>query len=249
MVLTFRLTVTDNDGGQSFADTIVTVKNVNQLPTANPGLAQTVNEGATVTLPGSGTDPDGTIVSYLWTQTGGPATVNPSGYNSSTATFTAPQVSADTVLTFRLAVTDNDGGQSFADTTVTVKDVQPIDLIVTKLAASISTKGGVKLNVADQVKNQGTAAAGSFGVGFYLSIDTTLGAEDIYVCSRSLTGLAANTSNPTGTKTVTTSCAMPSAAVKGTKYYVIGVADYLKVVGETNEANNNKVTTTQVTIP
>ena len=44
----------------------------NTSPTANAGPNQTVNEGVTVTLDGSNSgDPDGSIVSYLWTQTAG----------------------------------------------------------------------------------------------------------------------------------------------------------------------------------
>jgi MYXO-CTERM domain-containing protein len=92
----------------------------NRAPTANAGADQTVNEGAAVTLSGSGTDPDGNTLTYAWAQTGGqPVTL--SGGDSATATFTAPEVTADTVLTF--TVTVSDGTLSSTDTVaITVRN-------------------------------------------------------------------------------------------------------------------------------
>jgi hypothetical protein len=94
----------------------------NQSPTANAGPNQTVNESAAVTLPGSGNDTDGTIASYSWTQTAGP-TVTLSNANTATASFTAPLVTANTVLTFQLTVTDNQGATGIDTVNVTVNDV------------------------------------------------------------------------------------------------------------------------------
>jgi subtilisin family serine protease len=118
-VLVFRLTVTDNDGRTGFDDVIVTVRNVNQLPVANAGPDQSVNAGANVTLSGSGSDPDGTIASYQWQQTAGP-TVTLSGASTATASFTAPSVTVDTVLTFQLTITDNSGASASDSVNVTV---------------------------------------------------------------------------------------------------------------------------------
>jgi predicted phosphodiesterase len=88
-------------------------------PTANTGQDQTVNEGVTVTLDGSGSsDSDGTIASYAWTQTAGPA-VTLSDSKVQKPTFTAPQVTQDTTLRFELVVTDN-GGTKSAPATVQV---------------------------------------------------------------------------------------------------------------------------------
>jgi hypothetical protein len=129
-VLRFSLVVTDDDGANSDADTVnVTVNNVvtggNNRPTANAGPDQTVNEGASVTLNGSGSaDNDGTIAAnaYAWRQTSGPSVGSLA--NSSTPGFTAPAVTATTVLTFSLVVTDDDAANSTADTVnVTVDNV------------------------------------------------------------------------------------------------------------------------------
>jgi PKD repeat protein len=90
----------------------------NQLPTANAGPDQTVNEGQKVLLNGSGsTDPDGGILSYQWLQTGGPA-VTLSDPAAPQPTFTAPDVGqAGVALAFELAVV-NQGGNQAKDTCV-----------------------------------------------------------------------------------------------------------------------------------
>lgn len=97
----------------------------NQPPTANAGADRSVAEGATVGLSGSGSDSDGTIASYRWTQVAG-NTVTLNGANTASASFTAPQVTASTALTFRLTVTDNQGATGSDDVTITVTD-GPVD--------------------------------------------------------------------------------------------------------------------------
>ena len=44
----------------------------NRVPTANAGADQAVQEGARVQLAGSGSDSDGSVASYQWSQTAGP---------------------------------------------------------------------------------------------------------------------------------------------------------------------------------
>ena len=108
VTLTFRLTITDESGGQATSDVSI---NVNRKPVADAGSDQSVVEGAMVTLYGSGSsDPEGSSLSYAWAQTSG-TTVNLTGATTDTLTFTAPSVTASTYLTFQLTVTDNDGGQ------------------------------------------------------------------------------------------------------------------------------------------
>ncbi|NOJ93720.1 histidine kinase [Corallococcus coralloides] len=109
--LVFKFTVTAN--GKSATDTVnVTVNNVDRAPVANAGADFEASARATATLQGFGSDPDGDAVSYEWEQTGGEA-VTLTHANSASATFTAPDVSAPTELTFKLTVTAN--GQSASD--------------------------------------------------------------------------------------------------------------------------------------
>ncbi len=104
----FQLQVTDNDGAISTDIVEVTVNPApNKAPTANAGTDQLITLPTnSVTLNGSGTDEDGTIVSYLWTKVSGP-----SGYtiaNPSSATTLINNLVKGTYQ-FQLKVTDNDG--------------------------------------------------------------------------------------------------------------------------------------------
>lgn len=59
-------------------------------------------------------DVDGSISSYLWTQTSGPI-ITAASFSNSSLNFLAPNVDSDQVLSFQLSVTDNDGGKSTSD--------------------------------------------------------------------------------------------------------------------------------------
>ena len=109
----FTLSCTGAGGTAQQTATVSVVSN--SAPIANAGADSAVVSGSQVTLSGAASsDPDGTIASYAWTQTAGPAvTLSTSGSN---ATFTAPTVAVNTVLTFQLIVTDNLGAQSVPDT-------------------------------------------------------------------------------------------------------------------------------------
>jgi hypothetical protein len=102
----FELKVTDNNGALGKDTMQVTVLNL--TPTANAGADQTIALPTnTVSLTGSGTDTDGTIVSYLWTKISGPAgstITTPASAITGVTGFTTPGV-----YQFELKVTDNNG--------------------------------------------------------------------------------------------------------------------------------------------
>jgi len=80
--------------------------NIHPRPVADAGADQTVDEGTTVTLDGSGTRnlDDSDTLSYFWTQTAGPAVIL-SDPTAVTPTFTAPSVArGGATLTFQLTV-------------------------------------------------------------------------------------------------------------------------------------------------
>ena len=124
--LTFQLTV--SDGKSSGTDTVSIVVNdvglgINTAPISDAGLDKAVLRLLTVTLDGSASsDPDGTILTYLWTQISG-TSVALSDASVSQPTFMAPDAVLETLI-FELSVSD--GVDSVADTvTITVVDKFP----------------------------------------------------------------------------------------------------------------------------
>ncbi len=124
--LVFELLVIDSVGHQDRDQAEVTVNwDGGAELTADAGADQTVTEGETVFLNGTGSqDPGGNLTGYTWTQQSGP-TVTLSDPNMLETNFIAPQVQADGAeLVFELTV-ENGDGQTDSDTcTVLVNDSQ-----------------------------------------------------------------------------------------------------------------------------
>jgi hypothetical protein len=131
----------------------------NSPPVADAGPDQTVDEGANVTLNGSGSyDPDGVIASYSWTQTGGmPVTL--SGSTTDSPTFSAPQVGpGDELLTFSLTVTDNDGDLSSDLCTLTISWVNDPPLADAGLDQTVGENVQVALDGSNSTDPDGGIA-------------------------------------------------------------------------------------------
>jgi PKD repeat protein len=118
---TATVTVTDNNGATGSSSVGITVvAPTNQSPIANAGPDQVnLDPGVTVLLNGTASsDPDGTITSYQWTQTAGPA-ITLSGASTATPSFAAP-LNTTAAYTFMLTVTDSGSPQGSAQDSVTV---------------------------------------------------------------------------------------------------------------------------------
>jgi hypothetical protein len=90
----------------------------NQPPTANAGSDKTITLPTnTVSLSGSGTDPDGSISAYSWTKTSGPASGTITSAASAATTVTGM---VQGVYKFQLKVTDNAGATDLDTVQVTV---------------------------------------------------------------------------------------------------------------------------------
>ena len=120
----------------------------NDPPTVEAGPDQTVDEGDTVTLSGTASDPEGNTLVYRWTHDSD----LPIGLADSripTTTFTAPEVAFDTTVTFTLEASD--GTKSASD---------DITVIITHVNKPPTAEAGLSYTVdaGDTVTLSGTAS-------------------------------------------------------------------------------------------
>src|SRR5690606_23675651 len=119
-VYEFELRVTDNKDATAKSNVQVIVNAApNKNPVANAGANQSITLPVnSVSLSGSATDEDGTIVSYQWKKQSGPE-----NYNIVNANSPVTDVSGLTegVYRFELLVTDNKGATASSLVQVTVR--------------------------------------------------------------------------------------------------------------------------------
>src|SRR5262249_9832005 len=113
----------------------------------------------------------------------------------------------------------------------------PGDLVVSALTAPTSGGADADIVVTDTTKNQGTGPAAATSTGFYLSINGTLDASDIFLGSRSIPALT-----PGAISTASTTLHIPSSTSAGS-YLVIAKADWNGAFNESVEANNTRAST------
>ncbi|MEP7278827.1 MAG: PKD domain-containing protein, partial [Bacteroidota bacterium] len=125
-IYVFTLQVTDNAGATASSTVTITVSAAmaqrplaNQPPVANAGgnLAITVPANKIILNGSASNDPDGSIVSYSWTKTSGPATYTMA---DAAAANTSVNNLVEGVYLFTLQVTDNAGATASSSVTVTV---------------------------------------------------------------------------------------------------------------------------------
>lgn len=121
--LQFAVTVsTDSNYYYTDTDTVTVVVWNDELPIADFGADQTVDIGDRVVLDYSNTfDPDGGSISMSFSVVSGGYVQLQGGSAPKTLEFTAPEVTQDTVFTFRVTVTDDEGDTASDDVSVTVR--------------------------------------------------------------------------------------------------------------------------------
>lgn len=195
--VTYNATDAAGNAATQVIRTVVVNPIPNVAPIANAGTDQTVNEQTPVNLSGIGVDSDGTIATYAWTQVSGP-TVTLSPLDQAQATFTAPDVTADTELEFKLTVTDDDGATAEDEVKVLVKLVDS-----TKPVITLNGDATVELTVGDAYVDAGATATddidGSINVTTTGSVDTTTAGT--YILTYNATDAAGNVAD-TLTRTV-----------------------------------------------
>ena len=138
----------------------------------------------------------------------------------------------DGALTVRFSSDANTGGAGFEATASCVAATLS-DLLLTQIGASPSTVPvGGTLSLSATVANQGATPANASAVGFYLSTDQALSADDVPLGTSpgGALGVGLTASRPLAVP-------VPASTAPGS-YYVLFVADPLNAVAETNEANN-----------
>ena len=126
----YNITVTSTGGfgtdNSRILEIAVGVVQANDPPTVDAGNTQTVQEGLTVTLNGTASDPDGDALTYLWSHDSA-MSVTFSDQSSLAASFAAPQVDSNTTITITLTVSD--GNSTVSDS---------VDVTVTDAPAQVS---------------------------------------------------------------------------------------------------------------
>jgi hypothetical protein len=127
--------------------------NSNDVPVANAGPSQTITLPTnTVNLVGTGTDTDGSIVAYLWSQVSGPNTsiiANPG--SASTAINGLIQGN----YLFQLMVTD-DAGATGVDTVSVKVNPSPIQTLTLQPANNPNERMIISIGGSDQSNSNGT---------------------------------------------------------------------------------------------
>ena len=177
------------------------------------GADQAVQTGTAVTLVGTADSPDGSIESYEWVQISGEAVLL-TGENTSSASFTAPTVTENTVLTFQLIVVDDRGGRVTDDVDVFVTVLPPkynpptsiagerAMMTITSGAGFFATTGAFIVNISATqntytITGDGVNVANSAGnytysvnnnIGVVSIVDSVLGTGEFALTWTSTTG-------------------------------------------------------------
>ncbi|WP_221643013.1 S8 family serine peptidase, partial [Nostoc sp. 2RC] len=110
--------------------------------------------------------------------------------------------------------------------------IKKADLIIQNAVNPSVGSVGESIEVSYQVKNQGTGSAGYQQTKFYLSTNTTLSNDDIYLGSDYLSPIAAGASSGS-----TTTININNSIAVG-NYYLLYQADGNNYIAESNENNN-----------
>ena len=130
---TITITVTDDDGGSGSASRGTTITpQPNLAPTADAGADRTGTEGTSLTLLGSGSDPEGLTPTYAWSYLAG-AGVDPGttcSFGSATSASSSFSCTDDGTFTVTLSVSD--GVNTTTDSaTVSLANADPAVAITT----------------------------------------------------------------------------------------------------------------------
>ena len=194
----YTATLVVNDGTLNSSPSSVIITVTDTQPVANPGAAQNVTTGVTVTLNGSAsTDSDHAPLTYQWSlltvPTGSTAVLN-------STTVVSPTFTADLQGTYVAQLIVNDGFQNSAPQTVTITAVTSPNNVITLSPDPLNL-----VNVPGNLTVTLGAAAGTNGVPVTLTIeDTTIatGPASVTVLSGQMSAAATITPVNVGSTTI-----------------------------------------------
>jgi uncharacterized delta-60 repeat protein len=106
------------------------------------------------------------------------------------------------------------------------------DLVTAVRSIAGTPRAGTTISVQDLTSDPSTVAAPQSTTGYYLSTDNRLDVTDVRIGSRAVPALAAG-----GSSLASGQAVIPAGTVPGA-YFILAVADYPKVIVESNEGNN-----------
>jgi uncharacterized delta-60 repeat protein len=106
------------------------------------------------------------------------------------------------------------------------------DLAATVRGITGTLRAGATISVQDLTSDPSAVAAPPSTTGYYLSTDNRLDAADVRIGGRAVPALAAG-----GSSLASGQAVIPAGTVPGA-YFILAVADYPKVIVESNEGNN-----------
>lgn len=156
-VYKLTLTVKDDDTGEDADDATLTLGNVN--PTAGAGNDQNGNEGATISLTGTKSDPGSNDThTYKWTWTPFSGVDGGASCTFSNDAILTPTVSCtdDGVFTLTLTVKDDDLGEHSDDMSLTLANKNPTIAITSHLDGALFSLLNGPVSVTGAITEAGT---------------------------------------------------------------------------------------------
>jgi hypothetical protein len=156
-----RVRVTDDGGASSDAVSTVTIDaDVGVTPRVDAGQDQRVDEGEALQLNGAATVPAGRSLRRLsWRQIDGPEAVIDGASDQNLLNIIAPQVDADTALTFELEAEDSSGAVGRGTVTVTVADVLNNPLPQVDAGADLTVTSGERVVLNGSASDDGAVVS------------------------------------------------------------------------------------------
>jgi hypothetical protein len=146
--------VYDDDGLVNGQISDPAVISANFAPTLSIDEVSTINEQTQVLLTANAVDPEGATLTYLWQQTGG-ETVVLTGENEASVSFTAPDITSDSNLSFSVTVSDG-LNEVVQETSVMVVWVpQDLSIAVTTNTTSVNEGSQASLNGSSSIDPDG----------------------------------------------------------------------------------------------